>query len=149
MKKSLILSILALLSLPVLAVETVKPGITIQQVINIKGQPYYQTENFAHKTGEQVWLYTKKKEDKKIEEKKIMDTQTNWPTLYRKTVTKTCEIGDIFIEVSQGVVKNVIPANNSISYGPCLIETLEEFLPIVDGKPSQTPNRTTQNSKLE
>src|SRR3989338_3104218 len=124
-----------------LASDSIQSGLSEEQLIRLKGQPYYQTEHYSHKKGEQVWLYTKKKEDKTVEERNIVDAETQWPTLYRKTVTRTCDVGDVFVEVSQGVVQSVIPANAAMAYGPCVIATLEEFLPIVDGKPSEVRSR--------
>lgn len=132
-----------------LASEPLHPGLTAEQVLTLKGQPYYQTEHYSHQKGQQVWLYTQKKEDKTVEEKKIIDSETKWPTLYRKTVTRTCDVGDVFVEVSKGVVQSVIPANAAMAYGPCVVVTLEEFLPIVDGKPSEVPVRQTTNTVLE
>lgn len=132
-----------------IADDTLRSGMKASEVIAIKGQPYYQTEHLAHKKGDEIWLYTKNKEDKSVDEKRIIDQQTNWPTLYRKTTTKSCAIGDVFVEMSHGVVKSIIAAKNSMAYGPCVISVLEEFLPLVDGKPAATPQRTIQNSTLE
>src|SRR3989338_680760 len=106
------------------AADSLRPGMTAEQVVKLKGQPYYETEHYSHRTGEKVLLYTQKKETKTVDEKQIMDSQTNWPTLHRITVTRACDVGDIFVEVSQGVVKSVIPANTTLAYGPCQIGTL-------------------------
>lgn len=134
---------------PSFAAEPLRSGLSAEQLVTLKGQPYYQTEHYSQRKGEQVWLYTKKKEEKSVDEKNITDAETQWPTLYRKTVTRTCEVGDIFVEVSQGIVKSIIPANTAMAYGPCVVETLEEFLPIVDGKPSEAKARKTTNTTLE
>ncbi|MBX7149929.1 hypothetical protein K1X76_12740 [bacterium] len=129
--------------------QTITPGMKAADVTALKGQPYYQTSHYSHKPDDQVWLYTKAESNKKVDEKQITDTQTNWPTLYRKTVERTCQVGDVFVEVTNGVVKNVIPANNKMSYGPCSITTTEEYLPIVNGAPSNTPSRTVNNTELD
>lgn len=145
----LLSAVLLCFGAPAYAVGPIRPGMTTDQLIAIKGNPYYQTEHFANRTGEQVWLYTKKKEEKTVEQKEMLDPQTNWQTLYRKTVTKTCEVGDVFVQVSKGQVQSVNPANSAMSYGPCTITSLEEFLPIVDGKPATTPSRRTENTVFE
>lgn len=127
----------------------IKPGLKEQQVLTARGQPYYQTENYTTRHGEQVWLYTKSKAQKTVNEKKIMDEKTHWLTLYRKTTERTCQVGDIFVEMSQGIVHSVMPANENMAYGPCVIETTEEFLPIVNGKPTEIAARKASNTVLE
>lgn len=131
------------------AAESLRPGLTVDQLIALKGQPYYQTEHYSHIKGEQVWLYTEKKANKTVDEKQIIDPTNQWPTLNRKTVTRTCDVGVVFVEVSQGIVKNVLPANTTLPYGPCVIETVEEFLPIVNGKPAEIPARKNSNTVLQ
>lgn len=132
-----------------LRAQEVHVGIKQEELISIKGQPYYQTEHYSNRPGEQVWLYTKKETQKQVDEKQIVDDKTGWLTLYRKTVVRTCEVGDIFVQISQGVVKSIIPAKVNTTYGPCSIETTEEFLPIVNGVPAKVPTRSTTNTTVE
>lgn len=100
------------------------------------GDPYYTSEHHpVYVDYEEVWLYAKPEIEKDVDEKKITDPQTQWPTVYRKTTTKTCQIGDFFLLFDRGVIKKVIKDDSKKIYGNCVIETTEEFLPIVDGKP--------------
>jgi len=100
------------------------------------GEPYYTSEHHPiYVDYEEIWLYARPEIKKNIDEKKITDPQTQWPTLYRKTTTKTCQIGDFFLLFDRGVIKRVVKDDSKKVYGNCVIETTEEFLPIVDGKP--------------
>lgn len=100
------------------------------------GEPYYGTEHHPIFTDyEEVWLYTKPEITNDVKEERIIDLQTNWPTLHRTTRKKTCAIGDFFVLWDRGIVENVHPANDKKVYGSCTIQTEEAFLPIVDGKP--------------
>lgn len=97
------------------------------------GQPYYKSEHHPIYTDyEQVWLYTRQKENKHYTEKKIIDPQTNWPTIHKYTRIKTCTVGDFFVLFDRGVVEKIVDDKSEKAYGPCTISTKEEFIPIVD-----------------
>lgn len=100
------------------------------------GEPFYGTEHHPVFTDyEEVWLYTKKDVKSDRKENRIIDPQTNWPTIHRIETTKTCVIGDFFVLWDRGVVQAIHPDPAPKVYGTCTIETQEAFLPIVDGKP--------------
>ena len=82
-----------------------------------------------------MWFYTKKEVKNDRKENRIIDPQTNWPTIHRVETTKTCVIGDFFVLWDRGVVQAIHPDPAPKVYGTCTIETQEAFLPIVDGKP--------------
>ncbi len=104
------------------------------------GDPFYATEHHpVFVDYEQVWLYTKPDVNHEVSEEKIIDRQTNWPTVHRKTRTKTCMITDYFVLWDRGVVDSISPAKDKKVQGSCTIETEEAFLPIVDGKPVEAP----------
>jgi len=83
---------------------------------------------------EQVWLYTKTQEDKKVTEDEIIDPVTNWPSLHRYVWAKTCQEGDFFVLFDRGVVEKIVPDTSRKVYGSCNIKTHEEFIPIVNEK---------------
>lgn len=96
------------------------------------GEPYYKSEHHPiYKDYEQVWLYTKNQVDQTVNEEKIIDTQTNWPTKHRLIRIKTCLIGDFFLLFDRGVIEKIVPDHSGKRYGSCTIETREEFIPIV------------------
>lgn len=100
------------------------------------GEPFYGTEHHPVYTDyEEVWLYTKPEVREQATERRIIDQQTNWPTLHRKVQTETCTIGDFFVLWDRGVVQAIHKTTERKVYGSCIIRTREEFLPIVDGKP--------------
>lgn len=100
------------------------------------GKPFYGTEHHPiYVDYEQVWLYTKPEITTKVNEEKIMDKQTNWPTIYRTSSTQSCTIGDFFLLYDRGVVDKIVPVTDRKVYGSCTLETSEAYLPIVDGKP--------------
>ena len=100
------------------------------------GDPYSATEHHpVFVDYEQVWIYTKPDVQNQISEEKIIDRQTNWPTIHRKTYKKTCTIGDFFVLFDRGVVQKIVPDHEHKLHGSCTVETSEAFLPIVDGKP--------------
>ncbi len=100
------------------------------------GEPFYGTEHHPRFVDyEQVWLYTKPDVKEDIREEKMIDRQTNWPTIHRTTTKKTCNVGDYFILFDRGVVEKVVPDTERKVHGSCTIETSEAYLPIVDGKP--------------
>lgn len=106
------------------------------------GKPFYGTEHHPVYTDyEEVWLYTKPDVREQATERRIIDRQTNWPTLHRKVRTETCTIGDFFILWDRGVVQKVTKATERKVHGSCTIRTREEFLPIVDGKPVYPKNK--------
>ncbi len=116
------------------SLQIIKPGMTVSELISQRGQPFYQTENFSHSSGDQVWLYTKKKTQKTVNENQERDTATQWLMLHRKTVTRSCEVGDVFVTISKEKVVAVKPANADIAYGSCVVETKDEVLPISAGQ---------------
>lgn len=100
------------------------------------GEPFYTSEHHpVYVDYEQVWLYVRPEIKKDVAEKKITDPQNNWPTLYRATTTKTCQVGNFFLLFDRGVIKKIVNDDSKKVYGNCVIENTEEFLPIVDGKP--------------
>ncbi|MBX7148339.1 hypothetical protein K1X76_04585 [bacterium] len=100
------------------------------------GEPFYATEHHPiYVDYEQVWLYTKIEKSNDVSEEKIIDPTNNWPTIHRKTKTKSCTLGDTFVLWDRGVVDDIKPANDRQIYGKCTIETSEAFLPIVNGVP--------------
>lgn len=102
------------------------------------GKPYYGTEHHPIYTDfEEVWLYTKPHVIREINENKIIDPQTNWPTIHRFTKTKTCQVGDIFLLWDRGIVNEIKKADTHTVHGSCTIETEEVFLPIVEGQANE------------
>ncbi len=102
------------------------------------GEPFYVSEHHPQFTDyEEVWLYTKSTPQKQVRESKIIDPQTHWPSVHRVTTTKQCMVGDFFVLFDRGVVKKKQPDTSEKVYGSCTIETIEEFLPIVDKKKSK------------
>lgn len=100
------------------------------------GEPFYGTEHHPIFTDyEEVWLYVKPDVLENITENRIIDPQTNWPTLHRKIETKICQVTDFFVLWDRGVVQDVHTVTDKKVQGSCTLETREEFLPIVDGKP--------------
>ncbi len=104
------------------------------------GKPFYGTEHHpVFVDYEQVWLYTRPETKVSVNEERIIDAQTNWPTVHRKTTKKTCNISDYFVLWDRGVVQDIRQANEKSVHGSCTIENEEAFLPIVDGKPVENP----------
>ena len=100
------------------------------------GRPYYATEHHpVFVDYEQVWLYAKPEIKNDVQEERIIDFQTNWPTLHRKTRTQKCLVGDFFVLWDRGVVDDIVSEKERKVFGSCTVETSEAFLPIVDGKP--------------
>lgn len=100
------------------------------------GEPYYATEHSpVFVDYEMVWLYTKPKVEETATEEKIIDPQTNWPTVHRTKHIRTCTIGDFFLLFDRGVIQKTVPDTSNKVYGTCVEENTEEFLPIVNGKP--------------
>lgn len=96
------------------------------------GEPFFRTvQNTVKKKQEDVWMYTRKIEDKRVSETKIIDSQTGWPSVRRVTQTKTCVVGDFFVVFDRGVVTKISDADDKKVYGPCQINTTEEITPIV------------------
>lgn len=113
----------------------IKPGDNAWMSKIAFGPPYYDTEHHPIYTEyEQVWLYTKEKRDKDVTENKIIDPETNWPTIHRLTREKTCTVGDFFVLFDRGVVDKIVKDNSEKIYGSCQIHMTEEFLPIVSDK---------------
>lgn len=113
----------------------IETGYNAWMVELAKGKPYYKSEHHPVFTDyEQVWLYTQDKVDRHHTEKRIIDPQTNWPTIHKYTRIKTCTVGDYFVLFDRGVVEKIIKDKSEKTYGSCTISTQEEFLPIVDGK---------------
>lgn len=99
------------------------------------GKPFYGTEHHPIFTDyAEVWLYTRPEITQDKTENKIIDSQTNWPTIHRITKIKVCTVGDFFVLWDRGVVQKITPADAK-TQGKCTLETKEAFLPIVDGKP--------------
>ena len=97
------------------------------------GEPYYKSEHHpVYVNYEQVWLYTRKDEDKEVKEEKIIDPETNWPSTHRYVRTKTCQVGAFFVLFDRGVVEEIVKDKSNKTYGSCKITTHEEFIPIVD-----------------
>ncbi len=116
----------------------IEPGYNAWMVKLAIGEPFYRSEHHAiYKDYEEVWLYTKLKEEKNKSEENIIDTVTNWPSIHRVTRTKSCKVGDFFILFDRGVVDKITPEPSEKVYGSCEISTTEEFIPIVDGKPKE------------
>lgn len=104
------------------------------------GEPYYNSENHPiYKDYEEVWLYTKKRIERNANENKIIDPTNNWPSVHRITNVKVCLVGDYFLLYDRGVVDRIVKDTSEKIYGSCTVETTEEFLPIVDGKPKENP----------
>lgn len=100
------------------------------------GEPIYGTEHHPIYTDyEQVWLYGKTETTRDVKENKIIDSQTNWPTIHRYTTIKKCNVSDFFVLWDRGVVVAIKPSPDRNINGTCTIEHTEEFLPIVNGKP--------------
>ncbi len=113
----------------------IKEGYNAWMVRLAIGEPYYNTEHHpVYSDYEQVWLYTKKEEDKTVKEDEIIDPVTNWPSVHRYVRTKTCQIGDKFVLFDRGVVEKIVKVRTRKVYGSCSIATHEEFIPIVDKK---------------
>lgn len=100
------------------------------------GSPLYGTEHHPVYTDyEEVWLYSKPDVSTKVQEDKIIDPQTNWPTIHRITTTKKCNVDDFFVLWDRGVVVSINEARDHNINGTCTIEREEAYLPIVNGKP--------------
>ncbi len=100
------------------------------------GEPMYGTEHHPIYTDfEEVWLYSKPEVTKDVKENKIIDTQTNWPTIHRITTSKKCNVDDFFVLWDRGVVAAINKSKNHNINGTCTVEHEEAFLPIVNGKP--------------
>ncbi|EKD42528.1 MAG: hypothetical protein ACD_73C00119G0002 [uncultured bacterium] len=100
------------------------------------GEPLYGTEHHPIYTDyEEVWLYAKPEISRDVKEDKIIDPQTNWPTIHRYTTIKKCNVSDFFVLWDRGVVVAIKPSPDRNINGTCTIEHTEEFLPIVNGKP--------------
>lgn len=100
------------------------------------GEPFYATEHHPiYVDYEQVWLYTRPDVVEQVKEEKIIDPQTNWPTVHRTTRKKTCNVTDFFVLWDRGVLLKTVATNDKKQYGSCTEETTEAFLPIVNGKP--------------
>lgn len=114
----------------------VEYGFNEQMIKWAVGEPFYGTEHHPKFIDyEQVWYYTKPDVKEDVREERIIDRQTNWPTIHRTTTKKTCHVGDYFILFDRGVVEKVVPDTERKVHGSCTIETSEAYLPIVDGKP--------------
>lgn len=99
------------------------------------GKPFYATEHHPiYQDYEEVWLYTRPDGTQNVVENRILDRQTNWPSLHRITTTKICQVAGFFVLWDRGVVVTVHQADRKV-HGTCTIETKEAILPIVDGKP--------------
>lgn len=113
----------------------IEPGYNAWMITLALGEPYYKSEHHpVYKDYEEVWLYTKNREDHVNKEEKIIDPVNNWPSIHRVKRVKTCKVGDFFILFDRGVVAKVIKDDSEKTYGSCEINTTEEFIPIVDGK---------------
>ena len=100
------------------------------------GEPFYGTEHHPKFVDyEEVWLYTRPQVNQDVSEKRIIDSQTNWPTLHRTTRKKTCNVSDFFVLWDRGVVQDIHKETHPQVHGSCVIETEKAYLPIVDGKP--------------
>lgn len=99
------------------------------------GEPFYASEHHpVYVDYEQVWLYTKNEVNENKQETKIIDSQTNWPTIHRITTKKQCTVGDYFLLFDRGVVDKIVPESDKKVYGACSAQTTEAFLPIVNGQ---------------
>lgn len=99
------------------------------------GQPFYSVEHDPRFIDyEIVELYTKNVVKSDVQEKRIVDRQTNWPSIHRTTRKETCQVGDYFLLYNRGIVEKIVKAKPK-HHGRCVIETSESILPIVNGKP--------------
>lgn len=113
----------------------VEEGYNEWMVMLALGKPFYKSENHpTHKNYEQIWLYSKKIDERKVKEDRLIDPQTRWPSVRRVTRIKTCTVGDFFVLFDRGVVVKTIADDKNKVYGTCQISTTEEMLPIVKGK---------------
>jgi len=113
----------------------IKTGYNAWMIELALGKPFYRSEHHpVYVDYEEVWLYTKDDIDRQHKEEKIIDPQTNWPTIHKYTRIKTCLVGDFFVLYDRGVVEKIIADKSEKIYGSCTITTQEEFLPIVDKK---------------
>lgn len=118
----------------------IEEGFNAWMVTLALGEPYYNTENHPiYKDYEEVWLYTKNRIEKTGNENKIIDPTNNWPSVHRITHVKICLVGDFFLLYDRGIVDRIVKDTSEKIYGSCTVETTEEFLPIVDGKPRENP----------
>lgn len=118
----------------------IEKGFNAWMVELAMGKPFYATEHHPIYTDyEEVWLYTKPDVTESVRENKIIDPQTNWPTIHRKSRKKICYIADFFVLWDRGVVERFHRARERKAHGSCTIETQEAFLPIVNGKPVEPP----------
>lgn len=117
----------------------IEEGFNAKMVVWALGEPFYNTEHLIYPEYEQVWLYTKEDRKEKTTEKKIIDPVNNWPSIHRIKNTESCTVGDFFVLFDRGVVEKIVKDTSGKRYGSCRFETVEEFLPIVDGKVKENP----------
>lgn len=118
----------------------IEPGFNEWMVETALGKPFFATEHHPVFTDfQQVWLYTKPEVIETVNEETIIDPQTNWPTVHRKTTKKTCNISDYFVLWDRGVVQDIRKATERSVHGSCTIENQEAFLPIVDEATQKAP----------
>lgn len=117
----------------------IEEGYNAKMVLWALGEPFYNTEHLIYPEYEQVWLYTKEDRKENITEKKIIDPVNNWPSIHRVKNTESCTKGDFFVLFDRGVVDKIVKDTSGKRYGSCRLETVEEFLPIVDGKVKENP----------
>lgn len=117
----------------------IEEGFNSKMVVWALGEPFYNTEHLIYPEYEQVWLYTKEDRKEKTTENKIMDPVNNWPSIHRVKNMESCTIGDFFVLFDRAVVDKIVKDTSGKRYGSCRFETVEEFLPIVDGKVKENP----------
>lgn len=117
----------------------IEEGFNAKMVVWALGEPFYNTEHLIYPEYEQVWLYTKEDRKEKTTENKIIDPVNNWPSIHRVKTTESCTIGDFFVLFDRAVVDKIVKDTSGKRYGSCRFETVEEFLPIVDGKVKENP----------
>lgn len=117
----------------------IEEGFNAKMVLWALGEPFYNTEHLIYPEYEQVWLYTKEDRKEKTTENKIMDPVNNWPSIHRVKNMESCTIGDFFVLFDRAVVDKIVKDTSGKRYGSCRLETVEEFLPIVDGKVKENP----------
>lgn len=128
-----------------IAAGKVEEGYNEWMVKKALGDPYYGTEHHPiYVDYEQVWLYTKPKVENSAKEEKIIDAETNWPTIHREVHTKTCTVGDFFLLFDRGVIQKIVSDPSQKIYGTCVLTNHEEFIPIVNQQPAQP---TTKKGK--
>jgi hypothetical protein len=100
------------------------------------GEPYYATEHHpTYKNYEEVWLYTRPDIKTTVKERDFLDPRSNWPSLHRITITKTCNVNDFFILFDRGVIESIKKAETEAVQGSCRVNKQEAFLPLVNGRP--------------